>query len=64
MRGPRERVSDVSPPSEFGRGSAGALDSAAGIESVPAVPPFVDTGVGGRFRDGRLRGRMFSPSTW
>ncbi len=64
MRGPRERVSDVSPPSEFGRGSAGALDSAAGIEPVTAVPPFVETGVGGRFRAGRLRGRMFSPSTW
>jgi len=64
MRGPRERVSDVSPPSEFGGGSAGVLGSAAGIESVTAVPPFIDTGVGGRFRAGRLRGRMFSPRTW
>jgi len=64
MRGPRERVSDVSPPSEFVSGSAGVLDSAARTESVTAVPPFIDTGVGGRFRAGRLRGRMFSPRTW
>lgn len=64
MRGPRERVSDISPASVFGRGSAGVLDSAAVTKSVTAVPPFVDTGVGGRFRAGRLRGRMFSPRTW
>ena len=38
MRGPRERASDVSLPSEFGSGSAGVLDSAAGTESVAAVP--------------------------
>ena len=63
MRGPRERVSDVSPPSEFASGSAGVLDSPAGAESVTAAPPFDDTGVGGRFRTGRLRGRMFSPRT-
>ena len=64
MRGPRERVGDDSPPSEFGRGSAGVLGSAAGAESVTAVPPFIDTRAGGRFRAGRLRGRMFSPRTW
>ena len=63
MRGPRERVSDVSWPSEFGRGSAGVLDSLAGVESVVAAPPFAGAEAGGRFRVGRLRGRMFSPST-
>jgi len=63
MRGPRERLSDVSSPSEFGRGSAGVLDSPAGVESVVAAPPFAGAEAGGRFRVGRLRGRMFSPRT-
>ena len=64
MRGPRERASDVSPPSEFGSGSAGVPDSAAVVEFVDAAPPFAGTEAGGRFRTGRLRGRMFSPRTW
>jgi len=64
MRGPRERVSDVSPPSEFGGGSAGVLDSPTGVDSVVAAPPFAGNEAGGRFRAGRLRGRMFSPRTW
>ena len=63
MRGPRERASDVSPPSEFGGGSAGVLDSLAGVESVVGAPPFPGVEAGGRFRVGRLRGRMFSPRT-
>ena len=63
MRGPRERLSDVSLPSEFGSGSAGVLDSAVGIESVAAGLPFIDTVAGGRFLVGRLRGRMISPRT-
>ena len=63
MRGPRERLSDVSSRSEFGRGSAGVLDSPAGVESVVAAPPFAGAEAGGRFRVGRLRGRMFSPRT-
>ena len=53
MRGPRERLSDVSLPSEFGSDSAGVLDSAVGIDTV----------AGGRFLVGRLRGRMISPRT-
>ena len=60
MRGPRERVS---PLSELGGGSAGVLDSPAGTDSAPFGPPFGDNEVGGRFRAGRLRGRMFSPRT-
>ena len=64
MRGPRNRASDVSPPSEFGGGSAGVPDSPAGVESVVAAAPFAGTETGGRFRAGRLRGRMFSPRTW
>jgi len=64
MRGPRERASDVSPPSEFGGGSAGVPDSPAGVESVVAALAFAGTETCGRFRAGRLRGRMFSPRTW
>ena len=60
MRGPRERVS---PLSELGTGSVGVLDSPAGTDSVALDPPFGDKEVGGRFRAGRLRGRMFSPRT-
>ena len=57
-------LSDVSPPSEFGGGSAGVPDSPAGVESVVAVPPFGSAPkTGGRFRAGRLRGRIFSPRT-
>jgi len=63
MRGPRERASDVSPPSEFSGGSAVVLDSLASVESVVGAPPFAGAEAGGRFRAGRLRGRMFSPRT-
>jgi len=63
MRGPRERASDVSPPSEIGGGFAGVPDSPAGVESAVAPPPFAGTETGGRFRAGRLRGRTFSPRT-
>ena len=63
MRGPRERVGIDSPFSELRTGAAGGLDSPAGTDSAAFGTPFADNETGGRFRTGRLRGRMFSPRT-
>ena len=63
MRGPRVRAGGASSPLEFAGGFDVALASLAGIVSGAVSSPFADVEAGGRFRPGRLRGRMFSPST-